>query len=212
MIVHAVTQRTPEWMAVRLGKLTGSKAAAMLATIQKGEAAGRRNLRMQLVLERVTGKSHESGFVSPAMQQGTEREVDALALYEAVTGNLLQATGFVEHDLLPAGCSLDGHIGNFEGIAEVKSPLPATHWEYLKTGVVPGEYLKQIVHGLWITGAQWCDWLSYNPDFPVSLQSKLVRVVRDDAAVERYNTAARAFLLEVELEVDEVLKRAEAAA
>src|SRR3990167_3274253 len=51
VIVHDVLQRSPEWQALRLGNLTGSSAAAMLATIQKGEAAGRRDLRARLVLQ-----------------------------------------------------------------------------------------------------------------------------------------------------------------
>src|SRR3990167_6818325 len=53
---HQIEQRTPEWHALRCGRLCGSKAADMLATISKGEAAGRRNLRMQLMLERITRK------------------------------------------------------------------------------------------------------------------------------------------------------------
>jgi hypothetical protein len=157
---------------------------------------------MQLVLERLTGRAQESGYVSPAMQQGAEREGDARGLYEAMTGQLLTETGFIEHDTLAAGCSLDGHIGDFEGIIEVKSPLAATHFEYLKTGVIPTDYQKQIVHGLWITGAQWCDWLSYQPDFPEPLQVRLVRVERDAAAIAAYNDKVQAFLAEVDRELE----------
>lgn len=196
-------QRSPEWFTARLGKLTGSRAADMLATIKSGgEAAGRRNLRVQLLLERITGRSQETGFVTPAMQAGIDREVDACAVYEALTGHLLTSTGFLVHDSILAGCSLDGHVGDFEGIIEIKSPLAATHLEYVKSGVIPGDYLKQILHGLWISGAQWCDWLSYHPDFPKALRVKLVRVVRDEAAIAAYEKAALAFLAEVDREVD----------
>jgi hypothetical protein len=195
-------QRTDEWHALRLGKLTGSRAADMLATIKTGEAAARRNYRVQLVIERLTGRSQENGYVSPAMLQGAEREADACGLYEAVTGRLITNTGFCEHDALQAGCSLDGHVGDFEGIIEIKSPLAATHFEYLKTGVVPGDYQKQILHGLWITGAAWCDWLSYHPDFPEALQVKLVRIMRDDLAIADYEKKARAFLAEVDRELE----------
>lgn len=212
MIILATTQRTADWYAARLGRITSSRAADLLATIKsKGEAAGRRNYRIQLVLERITGRSQENGFVSAAMQQGTDRETDALALYEAVTGNLLQTTGFLAHDTLMAGCSPDGYINDYEGIAEIKSPIPATHWDYLKTGVVPGEYHKQIVHALWITGARWCDWLSFNPDFPAPLQSKLVRVWRDDAEIDSYEIMARQFLSEVDAETRAVEQMAGAA-
>ncbi len=200
MIHHDAPQRSDAWFAARLGKLTGSRAADMLATIKSGEAAARRNLRVQLVLERVTGKSQENGFVSQAMQTGIEREVDAAAIYEAVTGRILTQSGFLAHDTLAAGCSLDGHVGAFEGIIEIKSPQPPAHLEYLKTGTVPGDYLKQILHGLWITGASWCDWLSYNPDFPESLQVKLVRIPRDEGAIAAYEKAVIAFLADVDRE------------
>jgi hypothetical protein len=174
----------------------------MLATIKSGgEAAGRRNLRVRLVLERITGRSQENGYQSAAMQQGIEREPDAYAMYEALTGRLLTSSGFIEHDTLAAGCSLDGYVDGLQGIIEIKSPIPATHLEYLKTGIVPGEYLKQILHGLFITGAQWCDWLSYNPDFPEGLQVKLVRVQRNDAEIAEYEKKLAVFLSDVDREV-----------
>lgn len=198
MIVIDCEQRSDEWRKARLGRLTGSNAAAMLATIQKGEAAGRRNLRAQLVLERLTGKSAEKSFESQAMKDGVEREADALLQYEMLTGQIVTRSGFLAHDTLMAGCSLDGHIGEFEGIVEAKSPIAATHLEYLETGTVPGEYLKQITHNLWITGAAWCDWLSYQPDFPESLQVRQVRVMRDEASIAEYEAKAKAFLAEVD--------------
>jgi len=81
-----------------------------------------------------------------------------------LTRSILTSSGFLEHDTLMAGCSLDGHVGDFEGLVEIKCPQAATHLDYLKTGTIPGDYYKQITHALWITGAQWCDWLSFNPD------------------------------------------------
>jgi len=173
----------------------------MLATTTKGEAAGRRNLRMQLVLERITQRSHERVFQSQAMRDGIDREAMALELYECVTGRLVQPVGYVLHDTLEAGCSLDGIVGDWEGQVEAKSPIPATHLEYLRYGVVPKDYLDQVRHGLWITGLPWCDWFSYQPDFEERLQIKLVRVYRDEPTIADYEQKVRAFLREVELEV-----------
>lgn len=202
-------QRSAGWYAARLGLLTGTGAEDMLSTRKDGkEAAGRRNLRMRLVLERVTGRSLESDFVSAAMQQGADREADAAALYEAETGIVLHTVGFCRHDDLMAGCSPDGFIGDFEGIAEIKSPLPATHWDYLKSGIVPMEYQKQILHNLWITGAAWCDWLSYNPDFPEPLRVKLVRVQRKQDEIDAYEVLVKTFLKEVDAEFASVKRMA----
>ena len=205
MKVLDIAQRTPEWYTARLGRLTASRASDMLATIKSGESAARRNLRAQLVLERLTGKSQDSGYQSAAMQAGIEREPDALLWYEAVTGQIVRRTGFVTHDTLMAGASLDGHLGEFDGLVEAKSPLAATHLEYLRTGTVPSDYGKQILHQLWITGARWCDFFSYHPEFPERLRCRLLRVTRDDAAVADYDRLARVFLSEVDREVDSLM-------
>lgn len=194
-------QRSPEWKAARCGKLTASRAGDMTATIQKGEAAARRHLRTQLVLERLTGVSQDSGFTNQAMQQGTEREPDAVLWYEAETGQIVQRTGFIEHDEFAAGASLDGHVGDFEGLIECKCPLASTHLEFLETGKIPGGYLDQITHQLWIAGAQWCDFVSFHPDFPDGLRLKIVRVTRDERAIRDYEAKALAFLAEVDQKV-----------
>lgn len=195
-------QRTEEWHRARLGKLCGSKAADMLSSRKDGKpAAGRQNLLTQLVLERITGRSHESGYQSRYMEQGAEREVDATGQYEALTGQPVFSVGFLQHAELAAGVSLDGYIGSLdapEGIIEIKCPIPATHLEYLETGVVPGDYLKQITHALWLTGAQWCDWMSFNPDFPEALRSKVVRVQAEWIDLAAYDGLVRAFLKDVD--------------
>lgn len=174
----------------------------MLATIQKGEAAARRNLRVQLVLERITGRSHDRGFQSQAMLDGIEREQAAIEAYEALSGRLLRSIGFVSHDDLMAGYSPDGVIGEFEGLIEGKCPIQATHMDFLRTGQVPGEYLKQILHGLWLTGAAWCDFVSFHPDFPEGAQLKVVRVERNELAIKDHDAKVRAFLAEVDRDVE----------
>lgn len=213
--MHDVEQRSPEWHALRAGRVCGSRAADMLAMkypepLKSGapskakptELAGRRNLRAQLVLERITGRSQErGGFTSQAMQDGADREAAALEAYEALSGRLIRSVGFVSHLSLMAGYSPDGVVGEFVGLVEAKSPLPATHLDYLESGKVPGDYYKQVLHGLWLTGAAWCDWLSFHPEFPEALQVKLVRIHRDEAAIAEYDQKIRAFLAEVDQKV-----------
>ena len=204
-------QRSPEWFRARLGRLTGSCAGDILATIQKGEAASRRNLRLRLVLERLTGKSQESDYVSPAMATGIEREADAIAAYELLTGHMVRSTGFLQHTTLMAGCSLDGHVGDFDVLVSVKCRQPAAHLEFLRTGNVSASALAQIRHELWITGAREHHYFLWNPDFPPSLQSRLVVIPREKADVPAYEAAAMVFIQEVDAEVDGVSALAETA-
>jgi len=199
-------QRTDEWRMARLGYLTGSRASDMLAKIRTGEAASRRNLRVQLVLERLTGVSQEKGFVSPDMQYGIDREADAFTAYQTETENLTNHVGFLAHPTLLAGCSPDGEIRDFEGLLELKCCKSATHLEFLKTRRVPADYLAQITHNLWITGAKWCDYVSFDDRFPAGLQLCVLRVLSTGVDVWTYKQTAIQFLSEVEAEIAAVIE------
>ena len=195
-------QRSPEWVRARLGRLTGSTAPDIVRATKGGKpSTSRRNLMVRLALERITGRSLEKDFTSPAMQQGIERESAALCQYEAITGEVVRGTGFLKALDMMVGCSLDGHVQEGDrivGIIEAKCPIPATHLEYLRTGEIPKDYRVQMNHNLLVTGADWCDWISYNPDFPEGLRAKLVRVERNQKELEDYAVEAGAFLEEIE--------------
>lgn len=201
-----VVQGTPEWLLARCAKLTGTCAADMLAKIKSGEAAARRNLRTRLVVERLTNLPQEDGFVSADMRRGSELEPEAIAAYEAVTGNLVQRFGFLAHAELPVGFSPDGIVDDFRGFVEVKVPRSATHMAYLRGRTLPADYRDQVLHGFYVTGAEFCDFCSYDPRFPSHLQLFHVRVERNDFDVMTYGRAVETFLAEVEAEYQEALK------
>lgn len=202
MIVHDCAQRSVEWHALRVGKLTGTCAADMLATIKSGEAAARRDLRLRLVCERLTGRSQENGYVNAEMQRGVDLEPAARMAYEVLTGQIVSECGFVQHDTLPAGCSPDGFVGAWETVVSLKCPKSATHLKYLRSGVMPSEYLPQMLHELWVTGAKAYDFISFDDRFDERLQVFHVRVERNDAAIAEYESKALAFLAEVDNELE----------
>lgn len=206
MIVHGCDQRSPEWHALRLGKLTGSSAADMLATVKtKGaEAAARRDLRLRLVCERLTSASSEGDYVSKEMARGIDLEPAARAAYEAATGSIVKPIGFVAHDELAAGCSPDGLVRG--GMVEIKCPKAATHLGYIRAGRLPLDYVPQVTHNLWMTGAGFCDFVSYDDRLGPGLDLFIRRVMRTAVDVAAYELAARLFLDEVDRELDEVNK------
>lgn len=210
MTLHHMAQRSPDWFQVRLGKLTGSRVSDMLTTIRSGEAAARRDLRLQLVCERLTQQSQESGYVNEAMLRGIELEPQALARYESETRTICHPIGFVSHDELATGCSPDADINHFTGLLEIKCPKSATHVGYLRSQKVPTDYLQQITHALWITGAEWCDFVSYDDRFSDDLSYLCLRVKRSDVDLVAHEKAVRLFLDEVDREVSalQTLKRA----
>lgn len=200
MIVLDVPQRSPEWFASRLGRLTGSCAAEMLATIKSGEAAARRDLRTRLVVERLTQQPQDDGYINATMQRGIDCEPAAFASYEALTGRMARTVGFILHPTLMAGCSPDG-LTDDGGLLEVKCPKSTTHVRYLRgPNEVPSEHRAQVIHNLWVTGASYCDFVSFDDRFPASLSVWLVRHERNEDEIAAYAAKAEAFLAEVDAE------------
>ena len=195
-------QRSPEWFQARAGRLTGSVADAVTATLKSGgEPAARRDLRIQLAVERLTSRPEMDGFINAAMQRGIDLEPVARGAYEAATGNMVRSTGFLQHDELMVGCSLDGDVDAFQGIVEIKCPKSATHLGYVKAGKLPTDYVAQVTHNLWVSNAAWCDFVSFDDRLPEDLQLLIVRVSKDELNVDAYAAAAQKFLEEVDAEV-----------
>ncbi len=202
-----VDQRSPEWFAARAGRITGTCADAMLAQGRtKGtESVQKRDLRLRLVCERITGQPQEDYFKTPAwMEHGVEREPDAFSAYELHTRSLVRRTGFIAHNDLPIGCSLDGDVDDCTGIIELKCPKPSTHLRYLRSTGVPTDYLRQITHNLFVTGAEWCDFVSFDDRLGADLALVVRRIWRTDVDLAAYELALRLFLGEVEKEYAEV--------
>lgn len=201
MIVHRVPQRSPEWYALRCGKLTASCAADVLAA-GKGatEAVSRRDLRLKLACERLTGVPESGGYVNEDMQRGIEKEPAAIGAYESRSGVLVDTSvGFMEHDAVMAGYSPDGRVG--DGLVECKCPKTATHLGYLKDpSSLAKKYAAQAWHGLWISGAEWMDLVSFDDRLPAHLSLVVVRVWPEK--VPDYELAATLFLNEVVAEVN----------
>lgn len=203
MKIHDCAQRSPEWFALRAGKLTGSCAKDMLAKIKSGEAAARRDLRFKLLAERLSGQSQEDTYVNAAMQWGTDHEAEAIAVYEAVRGVIVDPIGFVEHDELPVGTSPDGFV-NDDGIVSIKCPKTATHIRYVREGVEPSEHGAQNTHELWLTQRAWIDFVSYDPRLPDGLRLFIVRVTRPKVELDGYGRDVAAFLADLETEINTI--------
>jgi hypothetical protein len=223
-IISNVEQKTPEWFALRAGKLTASVAhvITMQGRTKGSESTTRRDLRVQIALERVTGQPDEPIFKGNAdTERGNALEAEALAAYEARTGTLLSPVGFVYRDDLPIGCSPDGAVldgDTFTGGVDVKAPRPSNHLAYLRDpSKLVADYEAQVAHTLLVTGAPWWDLASYCPQMPPSLRLLIVRLVpagpvshSEVAAAHPTRTqgvdlaahaaAVRVFLLEVDKE------------
>jgi hypothetical protein len=207
-IISEHAQGTPEWLQDRAGKATGSRAAAIRSFLKGGgESAARRDYRIELALERLTGQAAEQDYITKEMQRGTEQEPYARMAFEASTGLFVSESGFVFLPDVMAGCSVDGFIkdGGRIGIWESKSPKSFTHINYIKAGVLPDDYRPQVIHNMWVTGAEFADFFSYDSRMPEALQCFHVRIERNQAEIDAHEKAVLEFLDEVDSEVNDLL-------
>ena len=194
-------QRTDEWFAARLGKVTASRVADLMATTKSGYAASRDNLMAQLVVERLTGQQQD-GYTSASMQWGTEQEPFARAAYEIATGQMVDECGFVPHPTIAnAGASPDGLVGT-DGLVEIKCPNTAGMIDALLTQTVPGKYNAQMQMQMACTGRAWCDYAVFDPRMPAKAQLFIKRVPRDPAFIQKMEAEIVKFLGELDAKVN----------
>jgi len=195
--IHMMPQRSDEWFSHRLGRVTASRIADVMAQTKSGPGAARKNYLADLVAERLTGEARET-FTNAAMQWGTDWEPQARAAYEFITDAEVHEVGFIDHPAIGmAGCSPDGLVGD-DGMVEIKAPNTATHIDTLLTGKIDSKYHKQMQFQLACAGRAWCDFVSFDPRLPAEMQLWVFRVERDDAAIAEIEDAVNAFIAELE--------------
>ncbi len=196
-------QRSEEWFAARVGKVTASRIGDVMMA---RTTAGWQNYKAQLVCERLTGQVAES-FTSAAMQHGTDTEPQARAFYEMESGNTVAECGFVDHTDLPmSGASPDGLIGD-DGLVEIKCPQPAKHLALLTGANIDKGYLYQMQWQMECTGRAWCDFVSFSPAFPPDLQIEIRRVNRDETLLAEIRNAVREISVCVENDLAQLAER-----
>jgi predicted phage-related endonuclease len=198
-VVSPHAQRTPGWYADRLGRLTGSVVADIYA---KGDGKTRAALKAKLVLERILGEPQESNFETEEMKWGNEQEPYSRMAFERETGLDVMQSGFLYLPRVAAGCSTDGLIEDYGRLVvwESKSPKTKTHYAYILGGILPVEYRPQIIHNMWVTGAQFAYFTSFDPRMPGNLKLFIVKVERDQAEIDAHERAVLQFLAEVDAE------------
>lgn len=192
-----VIQGTPEWFAQRLGRATASRIADIIAKTKSGYSTSRENYCVELALERITGQRQEF-YSNDAMKHGTETEPLARAAYEAKTGFIVDEVAMVPHPRIDmSGASPDGCIDD-DGLVEIKCPNSATHIRTMLSGKPDGKYITQMSWQLACTGRKWCDFVSFDPRFPLHLQLFVTRVQRNDVEIARLEQEVISFLGDVD--------------
>jgi putative phage-type endonuclease len=204
-MIELMEQGSDAWFNIRIGKVTASRVADVLAKTKTGYSTTRDNYMAQLVCERLTGQKGES-FTNAAMQHGVETEAYARAAYEARYDVLVDEVGFVSHPTIEmSGASPDGLVGE-DGLIEIKCPNTATHIETLLSESVPNKYYTQMQFQIACTGRKWCDFVSFDNRLPTELQMFVKRVPRDDVYIRLIEDEIVKFLNELDIKIAQLMK------
>jgi putative phage-type endonuclease len=204
-MIEMMDQGSEEWFTIRIGKVTASRVADVIAKTKTGYSASRDNYMAQLVCERLTGQKGES-FTNAAMQHGTDTEPLARAAYEALKDVLVDEVGFVPHPTIEmAGASPDGMVGE-DGLIEIKCPNTATHIDTLLSQTVPGKYNTQMQFQMACTGRKWCDFVSFDNRLPEELQLFVMRVPRDEVFIRLIESEIVQFIAELDDKINKLMK------
>jgi len=202
MDIQEVQQRTDAWHQLRVGKVTASRVADIIAKTKTGPSASRENYLAQLVCERLTGKPAES-YSNAAMAWGTDTEPFARAAYEARMDILVTEVGFIDHPWITmSGASPDGLAS--EGMVEIKCPNTATHIETLLTKTVPAKYITQMMWQMACADRPWCDFVSFDPRLPEKHQLFIKRINYDPEMVNLLENSVIQFLGDVDLKIQQL--------
>ena len=194
-----VIQGSEEWFAVRRGKITASRLGDIMRKTKWGESTYKAKVRLEIAIERITGKSASSVVMNQAMRDGVEREPDARTLFEAVTGKEVALCGSFNHPtIVNTSASPDGLLRGENACLELKSPTHATHAKNLMSETMPKNYIYQVQWQIACTESDFAYFASYHPDFPPELRLKWVRVEKDDSVIKSLEEAVRQFDIEIE--------------
>lgn len=164
-------QRSPEWYAIRKGKMTASEAQCIAAN-----GKGLETYVYKVVVAGITGKEPDGFTGNRHTERGNELEADARLSYELIRDVTVQQVGFVEEDEY-VGCSPDGLVDD-DGGFEAKCPDDVKFFRLLVGQDKPDEaYIWQCQMFLLVTDRKWIDLCYYNPNFTKSMI--VVRIVKE---------------------------------
>lgn len=202
-------QRSVEWFLDRCGFITGSRLNDVMAKIKTGEAASRKNYKLQLVIERITKKPAESIYINEAMQRGIDFEDAAVNCFEAKTGIFTEKCAFVKSADIPwLGASPDRLIGD-DAILECKVPNTLTHSDYIIDGILPKKYVAQVQCQMLVTNRSKGYFISWDDRFIEGLELFVVEVKRDEEYLDNLVKEVNQFNIEVQELMEQLLEKRE---
>jgi hypothetical protein len=208
-----VNQRDVEWLKMRTGCTTASRVFDIVDRLKRNSANGekggykasRRNYMIELICERLTGRASDH-YVNDWMIRGQEDEELARAAYEMQNDDELGNGGLFLHDSIEFfGASPDSTVGE-KGLLELKNLKPEKHYEILRGGTIPEEFIWQMNAQLACAPErEWVDYGSYCKEMlSPKLRLFVRRHLRDRERVAQVEEEVKKFNAEIAYELMEL--------
>lgn len=189
-IIHDCLQGSPEWLRLRLGRVTASELHRIVdSKFEQRTGEGPKTFLYEKAAEAFRGEPLP-GFTSWETEQGKELEDEArrwMAL-EFSGVHKIKNVGFISTDDELFGCSPDALMDENGGL-ELKCPQTPNHVRYFIEGRLPLDYVAQVHASLYATGRSWWKFVSYRRRFPAFV----LTVERDEAICAKIEEAVEAF-------------------
>lgn len=202
IIATQPTQHSLDWYRARLGRFTGSQVGRLMksgrgkddvfskdALAYINEVVAERMLNPSVVMVDELFEEYllQVTASSKALAWGNDQEMNARGLYASITNRKVTSCGAIQFCDYFAD-SPDGLCIEDNGAIEIKCPQNKTHTDYLvgihdaeSLKAIKPEYYWQCMAHMTVSGADWCDWMSYCPFSKKPLH--VVRIERDSSAI-----------------------------
>lgn len=174
---HDIQQNTPEWEALRVGRVGGSSIGKIMANYGKAFGQPALDLAVKIATEQLTGEGSDGGYSNSHMERGHEQEPVARAMYEEECFCDVSNGGFFSVGET-IGVSPDGLV-HTDGMIEIKSVIPTVHFANKKRNSFDPSYKWQLFFNLKVTGRAWIDFVSYCSAFPEGKRLYIHRIYAD---------------------------------
>jgi hypothetical protein len=212
--------QNPSWVKERQGMVGGSQMKhifrdcewnaipeAKRGKTKDAPSLDRLTLAKKLAAERLTGHSVDNvNPNNPDIKRGNEMEPIALAEYEVKFGEFLMPARWVAHPEIPGSGSTPDSFRSDGGLVQVKAPRFDNYLSHVSGGVIPVEYVTQLIWEQAVTRAPHTDFVCYCAEMPAGKQMWVKRFEATAEQIEAMESVVKEFVAEVEFIFDTISK------
>lgn len=182
MKIYDCLQYSEEWWQLHEKRMGASNAVAI------GNCGAGLKTYIEKIMQEYYSKAERDSYSNSDTKRGIDLEDSAGTIYSFEKNIQVKKVGFVEYNDY-AGCSPDLFAGE-SGLAEIKALGDKGHFALLLGGSFESKYIWQCQDQMLICEKEWCDLISYNPNF-----AKYLVVHRLFPDMEKFEKLRKGFAL-----------------